>query len=550
MILTNHEYFERIIELTQENQRLTTSLVDIGILSIKQDDSKKLEMDSQNKRIAKNTIYMYVRLFATMFIGLYTSRVVLQVLGVSDYGLFSVVGGVISMFTFICDSLGGACSRFLNAEMGKKDGNVNRIFCVNVFLHVAFSATIFVLLEIFGMWYIYNKLTIDPNQLEDAVFVFQVSTITSCVGITNAPYKSLFGAHERFKFLAEFDILNTLLRFCCILLLQIYHGHYALRLYSLIMCLTTANTFIVYHWIAKRDWSQIVKLRFVKEWSIYKEVLSFLNWNLLHTLSTMARSSGSDLLLNRFFGTLMNGAFAISNCVNGYVQQFASNFDSASGPQIVQSYAAGNKERYTYLVNKMGRFGILLFLIVFFPLYIELELILQLWLGEVPEHAVLLTRLNLILAAVSLSGGGIFQLINASGKIKWFKIEHSFFFLSCLPVAYYLFRFGFPAYYILVIFSIADALQRIVQLILLKTILRFDTMRFVREAYSRPALIIIIMSAVLLLYWRLDIENVWIKLLAIFFCAILSLSLVYGIGLTKGEKATIMPKILMKLHLQ
>lgn len=507
-------------------------------------------MNSQNKRIAKNTIYMYVRLFATMFIGLYTSRVVLQVLGVSDYGLFSVVGGILGMFTFICESLGSASSRFLNAEMGKKDGDVNKIFCVNVFLHTALSLIILVLAETAGMWYIYNKLTIDPGKLGDAIFIFQVSILTTCVGIINSPYSSLFTAHERFKFVAQFDIVNTLLRFGCILLLQFYHGDYVLRLYSLIMCLTTANTFVVYHWIARRDWPQIIKFRFVRGWGNYKEILAFGNWNLLYTLSLMARATGSDLILNRFFGTVMNGAFAISKCVNSYVLQFAANFDGASGPQIVQSYAAGNVERYTYLVNKMGRFAILLFMTAFFPLYIELEFVLKLWLGEVPDNAVLFTRLNLILAAVSLTGGGIVQLINASGKIKWFKIELSIFFLACIPIGYYMFRMGFPAYSMLVLFVIADVLQRIVQLILLKVILKFDALLFVREAYMRPALIAMIMSAVLWLYWQLDVENTWVKLLAIAGCTILNFSLIYSIGLTLGEKATVLPKVLSKLHLR
>ena len=287
---------------------------------------------SANRRIVKNTAYMYVRLFTIMVIGLYTSRLVLEILGASDYGLFSVVGGVLAMFTFISGSLTSATSRFLNVEMGKKDGDVNRIFNINVLLHVLLACIILLLAESIGLWYIYNKLNVADGKLDDAVFVYQMSILTACLGIVNTPYQSLFIAHERFRFLAVLDIANSFVRLGCILLLSLYHGDYALRLYSIIFCLTTANSFVVFHWLAWRQWEGTVKFRLVRGWKNYKEVLVFGNWNMLSTVSYMARSSGSDLLLNSFFGTAVNGAFAISKTVSQCIGTFSSNFDSASSP--------------------------------------------------------------------------------------------------------------------------------------------------------------------------------------------------------------------------
>lgn len=500
-------------------------------------------MNTANKRIAKNTLYMYVRLFTTMVIGLYTSRLVLEILGVSDFGLFAVVGGILAMFTFISNSLGSATSRFFNTEMGKPDGNLNQSFNINLLLHVCLAFIILVLAEVIGLWYIHNKLNIETGKLDDAVFVYHISILTACLGIINGPYQSLFVSHERFGFLAVLDIVNSIVRLFAILLLSQYQGVYALRIYAAIMSLTTVNTFVVFHYVANRDWSEIIRLRIVKGWKLYQDVLVFSNWNLLATMSYMARSSGSDLILNSFFGTTMNGAFAISRNVNQVISSFTGNFDNASAPQIIQSYAADDKERYTFLVNKLGRINILLFEFFAFPLLIELDFLLHLWLGKVPQGALVFTYLNILVAGMSLTAGGIFNLINASGKIKWFKIETSFFFLLCLPVGYVLFLKGFPAYTMLVLFLVADVIQRAVQLFLMKYILQFDSWCYVREAYLRPAIIALIMTGVLYVYHQLEIEAIVVKLLAIAGCGVLTLVLIFFVGLKSSERNLAIQKI-------
>lgn len=504
------------------------------------------QISDNNKKIAKNTIFIYFRLFTTMIIGLYSSRIVLQVLGVSDFGIFSVVGGVLAMFTFITASLGAATSRFFNVEMGKEHGDVNKIFNVNQLLHIVLAAIIFVLAETIGLWYIYNKLVLPEGKLMDALFVYQVSIVTICLGFINEPYSSLFSAHEKFGFLTTFDIANTLFRFVCVLALLYLPGN-SLRYYSIIMSLTTINTFLVFHVYAAHKWPHIIKLRFIKGWSNYKPLLSFSGWNLLSTVSFMARSSGSDLLLNSFFGTAVNGAYAISRSVNNYVSTFAANFDVASGPQIIQSYSSGNTERCNYLVNKLGRFSLLLFEVIFFPLYIELDFILHLWLGNVPDGVLTFCQINLILCGISLSCGGFSQLISASGKIKWFKIEISSFFLVCIPIGYVLFKLGYSQYSLLIMFIIADLLQRAVQMVLLKTVLNFDSIQYMKEAYVKPIIIAIIMSVLLFGYSCLDITNTFVRLLSIVACFIITTAIVYYIGLTSGEKTKVVSMLKNKI---
>lgn len=505
-----------------------------------------MSINSVNKRIAKNTMFMYIRLFITMIIGLYTSRIVLLVLGVSDYGLFSIVGGVLAMFTFISGSLSGVTSRFFNTEMGKQGGDINRMFNINLVLHICSAIIILVLAETIGIWYIYNKLNIEPGKLSDAIFVYQVSIFTACLGIINGPYASLFAAFERFGFLAKFDIINTLIRLCCVIMLQYYSGN-SLRFYSIIMSLTTVNAFIVYHWIAARYWPQIIKLKFVRGWTNYKEVLFFFNWNLFATLALMARSTGCDLIMNIFFGTAVNGAFAISKTVNNYITTFSTNFDGASAPQIIQAYSAGNYGRCNYLVNKLGRFCLLLFEMAFFPLYVELEFILQLWLKEVPEDVLIFCRLNLLLAAVALTCGGLVQVINASGKIKWFKITGGAFFVSCIPIGYYCFKVGAPAYTMIILFLITDFLQRIVQLILMKNIIKFNSWEYVKQAYTRPGAIAIIMGLLLWLYSLIGVDSSLLRVLVIVLCFIITATLVFTIGLTNNEKGKVINIVIKKL---
>ncbi len=496
-------------------------------------------MRSANRRIATNTAYMYVRLITTMVIGLYVSRLALEILGVSDYGLFAVVGGVLAMFTFISNSLASATSRFFNTEMGKKDGDVNASFNINLLLHVCLAAIILVLAETIGLWYVYNRLNVQPGKLPDAVFVYHISIVTACLGIINGPYQSLFSAHERFKFMAVMDIVNSLVRLGCILMLTLYHGTYALRIYSIIFSLTTANTFVVYHWVAHRSWAHIIKYRFVRGWHRYRDVLSFGGWNVLATMAYMVRSSGSDLLLNSFFGTAMNGAFAISRTVNQSIMSFTGSFDSASAPQIIQSYAAGDRDRYTYLCNKIGRINILMFELLCIPLLIELDFVLKLWLGTVPDGAYMLTYLNIIVGGMALTCGGIFNLINATGRIRWFKLNTSVFFIACIPIGYILFDNGFPAYSILLLFLVADILQRGVQLYLMHRLLGFDSWRYAREAYGRPLVIGIIAAVGFYAHSFVAVESAIESLAIIGVTAILTILLIYGIGLTGEERAAL-----------
>lgn len=492
-------------------------------------------MTSANGRIARNTLYMYARLVTTMVVGLYVSRLALEVLGVSDYGLFAVVGGVLAMFTFISSSLASATSRFLNIEMGRKGGEVNTVFNVNLALHTALALIVLALAETVGLWYVCHHLNIAEGKLDDAVFVYQVSMLTACIGIVNTPYQSMLTAHEQFGFLALLDMANSLARLGAMLLLALAPAH-ALRWYSVIFALTTLTNFVAYHWRSSRKWPEDTRLRRVGGWQRYKSVLAFNNWNMLATLSYMANTSGTDLLLNAFFGTATNGAYAISKTVRQSVMTFTGNFDNASAPQIIQAYAAHDKGRYTFLCNKIGRINLLAFELLCFPLLIELDFVLRLWLGKVPEGAYELTFVSIVQGGIAMTCGGIYNLINASGRIKWFKINVSFFFLICLPIGYVWLGMGGAPYTLLVLFTIADVMQRVVQLVLLRTLLGFPSWQYAKEAYGRPLGIAALFGAALYVRHMLPVGGATMRMASIAACAALTALLIVFVGLHGDER--------------
>ena len=277
------------------------------------------------------------------------------------------------------------------------------------------------------------------------------------------------------------------------------------------------------------------------------QLLVFNNYNLLGTASLVARHQGSNMLINFFFGTTVNAAYAIANNVQTYVNIFIGNFDTAAGPQIVQHVSCGKIQESLQLVYRTCRICILLMTIVFFPLFVELDFILKVWLGNVPEGASTFCKYTLMIAVISSTSGGLSQFINGLGKIKWFKIQFSILYILCIPIGVILFKMGFPAYHITILFIISDSISRVNQLLLLKKIIGLKIMIFVRESYFKPALVFGLLFAYSLCYKNMDIQHTYQHVLGIILTAILSVVTSYFIGLKKNEKENIKLIIISKI---
>lgn len=506
---------------------------------------------NDNKRIAKNTVYIYIRILVTTLVGLLTARYVLQLLGVSDFGLYNVVGGILGLLGIVSGALSMTTTRFINYEMGKKDGDVNRIFNICQYIHVGLAMILLLLAETIGVYYVLNVLNVTPDKRADAMFVFQVSTVVSCLGILNVPYSSLLLAFEKFGIEAAMSIFNTFFKLFIVIALFHIPGN-TLRFYAFAMSLITLITFIVYHYIAYRKWPHVVKLIKIPPKKEFRDLLVYNNYNMLSSLSLICRSQGSTLLINYFFGTIVNGAFAVAYSVQQYVLTLTSNIDRAAAPQIVQNVSKGDSARSNSLVNGIGKISLLIMELMYFPLSLEIGAVLKLWLGTVPEGADTFCHYTLLVALVAATGGGMCQVINATDKIKWFKIQMAVLYVLVLPVAFLLFKMGCPPYTILLLFVVSDVLCRINQLILMRYILKYDVKDFIKHAYFPPFKVFGIMLVYSLLYKMVPMNGFLPHLIGFILTFIVTALLEYYVALNKDEKIKIIDlvasRIIKKKH--
>lgn len=453
----------------------------------------------------------------------------------SDYGLYNVVGGVIALFAVISGSMSATTIRFLNLEIGKAGGDPNKVFNICQVTHIAFALIILLLAETLGIFYIIYYLKVEPGKAGDAMFVFQVSTIVACIGIINVPYQSVFVAKEKFFHIAIIDIINTLIKLGLVIMLLYYKGN-VLRFYALIMSVTTLVSFVVYHYLCFRYWPGLVKWKLFKKISEYKDLLIFNNYNLLASAALMGRSQGSNILINFFFGTVVNGAYGIARTVQAFVEMFTVNFDSASAPQITQNVGKGDLQRASSIASRVCRICQLLSLWVVLPLYVEMEFLLRLWLGIVPDHAVLFCRVMLITVLVASTGGGMLRLKDALGKIKWFMIIYSFWYFLTLPVGFFLFKLGYPPVTILVLYILSDVLSRISQLVLMKVIYDYDIITFMRQAYVKPLIIVVLMILYAMVYSQIPLHSAAHHCVGLLVTALVATLLIYFMGLLVKER--------------
>lgn len=501
-----------------------------------------------NSKIAKNTLVVYIRMIIVVLVSLLTTRYVLLALGVSDFGLYNVVGGLIGMLNFISAAMSTTTSRFINYEMGKVDGgNPNKVFNICLVIHIAFAMVLILLAETLGFWYVNNILSVEPGKERDALFVFQMSTIIACVGLINVPYQSLLVAYEKFSLSATIDVLVTLIKLALVLVLVSYKGN-SLMFYSISMCAVTFCSFILYHFIAYRKWPEVIRHKFYKDRQYYQEIFNFNNYNLLSTAAIVSRNQGSTLIINYFFGTIVNGSFSVARTVQSFVEQFTSNIAQAAGPQIIQSYSHNETGRSYYLVGKICRFSLLLYLLLAIPLFCEMEFVLTIWLKNVPDGSVVFCNCILLVCLIAATSSGLLQLINATGRVKWFKIQSAILYLICLPISIVLYKFDCQAHSILLLFVVADMLSRAFQLLLLRQQISFPVLSFIKEAYVRPFLIVSMGLLYYYLYSLITLNAIRLHVIGIFVSFLFSTVMILFIGLRRSERTVIMESIKRRIR--
>ncbi len=498
------------------------------------------------KKIAINTIIVYVRLFITTIIGLISTRLVLRILGVADYGLYNVVGGIIVVLNVFCVAMHTTTRRFINVEMGKLDGNVNKVFNICMKLHIRIAVIFFLLAELIGLLYIYNYLNVEECRLSDCVFIYNISLITSCLGLINVPYQSTLVARERFIDIALIDIITKIILFGMIILLYI-RGGYALRLYAISMCVSVLLSLILYTLGCYRRYSSDVCLKRYVDKDLTKEMLRFNAYTTIGASSYMIRAQGANIIINLFFNTIVNGAYAIAYQIESYLILFISNLTTASAPQITKSYANGDIDASMNLVMRMNRLCILVMMFICFAAIVELPFLLKLWLGVVPEYAVLFVSLTIISAFIRSLGEGIPPLVQASGRIKWFQIFGSIFTFLDIPFVIIFFVLGFPPQTMIIVFCVSSICGRIVNIYLLYRILKYDVLLFLRVSYFPIIKILPFLVAYYVLYSRFELTTNLSHVIGLLSSVILAGIIIFFLGFDEKERLSIFNTLKTKL---
>lgn len=398
-----------------------------------------------NSRIAKNTLYLYLRMFISLALSLVTGRVVLRTLGVDDYGINAVVGSVIGMFSVIQVCMIGATSRFITFELGRGDAKrLKDTFSTTLTIHIIIALILFILLETIGLWMVNYKLVIPEGRMFAANCVYQFSIISLMFGVTQTPYSSAIVAHEKMDVYAYFDILNTVLKLVIIYLLLIGNMD-KLILYGILTLCVSTLIMVLNRIYCIRHFPE-THYHFVWDKTLLKPIFSYSGWDVLGNVAVMARGSGISILINMFFGTALNAASGIATTVTGAVGGFASNIIMAIRPQIIKRYADGEYEAMIKLAHDGAILCFVLMAFLAIPLMSEIHFVLNLWLGIVPESACIFTNLVMIFCILSGISSIVMDIVEATGNIKKTSLTNGTIYIMVLPISYIAFKMGAPAW--------------------------------------------------------------------------------------------------------
>ena len=399
-------------------------------------------MSSSNKTIAKNTMFLYFRMMLTMIISLYTSRVILQVLGVDDYGIYQAVGGIVGFLSFVNNALSTGSSRFITFGLGENNPQkLKNIFSTTLTAHICLAIIIAILAETVGLWFLHNKLVIAPDRLGAAEFVFHLSILTAFFSLTQVPYNACIIAHEKMGVYAYVSIIEASLKLLIVYLLTIGEID-KLKLYALLLCLIQICIVLYYNVYCIRHFDES-KFRLSFDRKLFKEIAVFSGWSLFASSSTALNSQGILVLLNMFFSPAVVAARAISLQVNSAANQFVTNFQTAANPQIVKRFAAKDYDGSKLLLLQTTKYSFYLMLLLSLPICFGAKQLLTLWLGIVPEYTVIFLQLVVIQSLFCVFDTSFYRALYAKGRLRENALISPTFGLIRFPIIYLLFKFGF-----------------------------------------------------------------------------------------------------------
>ena len=439
-------------------------------------------MAEDNKRIAKNTIFLYFRMILTMFVGLYASRVVLRTLGVSDFGLYNVVGGFVSMLSFLSSTMTNGTQRFLSYELGTHNYNKLRaVFSNALTLHFLMAGALLLIAETIGLWFLYNYMTIPEGRETAAFWVFQFSIFTFLVSVIQVPFMSSLISHEKMDIYAYMSIYDAVMKLLVVYLIGI--GNFdKLVFYSFLICLVQVSSALLYNIYTQRHFEEC-RLRFCFNGPLIKEMSKFSGWTLIGAFGYTANGQGVNVLLNMFFGTVINAARGIAFQVTNILAGFSRNLQVASNPQIIKLYADGQIEEMSRLARRTSKFCAFLLLLIMTPVFVDVEYILQIWLGEYPEHTPLFMRIVLIQALIQSMSGPVVTVTHAGGKLKMPNLTAGVAVVLALPISFFALKWGCSPETVLIINIIPWIFECFFDSFYAQKYTGFSLIKFYKETY-------------------------------------------------------------------
>lgn len=492
--------------------------------------------NSSNKTIAQNTMLLYVRQFLILAISLYTSRVVLDTLGISDYGIYNVVGSVVTIFVFIRSAMGNATNRYIAFAIGKgEESDLKRIFSTCLYVHLILALLIVLLTEGVGLWLLFHKLEIPSERMTAAFWVMQFSIFTCGLGVLCVPYDAEIIAHEKMSAFAFLSILEVTMKLLLVFLLKVIPFD-KLIFYGLFLLLVQLMNRIIY---GTYCWKKFPETRNAnqKDTALIKEMFGFAGWNLIGNMAAIICAPVINVFLNMFFGPVVNAARGVAVQVQGAVRSFISNFQLAVIPQITKNYAIGNLERMRTLIISSSKISYYLFFIMALPLFLEAKQILSLWLVEVPKYTVNFMRLVFLVMLIESWEQPLHTANLATGKIKLFQSVKGISLLMMLPLSYLALKLGAQPEIVFIVQISVTFISLLIQLLILRPLIQLSLRKYFTNVFGQTFLVTIIALIIPFLLYHFLHDNIISTILVIIVSILSVVGTVYLIGLNKSEKA-------------
>jgi O-antigen/teichoic acid export membrane protein len=492
-----------------------------------------------NKRIAKNTLMLYFRQILILLVSLYTVRVVLEVLGVEDYGIYNVVAGLVTLFSFLSGTMASATQRFFSFALGKKDTEqLKKIFSVNIAIYIGIAILAILLLETLGLWFLTEKLELPAERFEAARFIYHFAVFTFTVSILTSPFMAIIIAHEDMHIYAYVSIVEALLKLGVVFLLM-YIDIDKLELYGILLFTVAVINAFIYITIAIRKYDECQFRKFYWDKFLVQEIIDFTGWTLFGQISTVVRNQAVTILINQTFNPVVVASRTIALSISGYIGVFANNFNTSLYPPIIKSYSSNNKKDMFSLIFNGSKLTFFLMWIIALPLLLEMEMVLSIWLKNVPPDAVLFTQLTIIESLILAISLPIATAARAPGKMKIYELTLGIIQLSIFFLSWVFLKMGYPAYSVFVIAIFINVVMFFVRLFIVSKMIELPITQFMYKV-SFPVLGIILFSAVPSnILQRILPEGLIYSTIIVFFSLIISAIVMYYVGLDSIMRAKV-----------